>query len=216
MTIAAASLAEMLDDLACAATAIKVVADGLVRHAESSGEFRGANGFVAKFNKSIVRTICALLFPCRPTAIARLVVSVIVLPIQGVIVGRSLTHVSQEVLKPIAPAPSLADANASTVVARVGHLQSRSASLVHAIPETVERVVGFSMRCGRGDLATSATATATGPQRCPSHDTLSAASANAQPVCRIRRRNIRAINLAQHNPIPEFHSRQVFASHAAS
>jgi len=84
--------------------------------------------------------VALLLFSECPSAIARLVVSVVLDPINRVLGRWTRTHIREEGLK--RPLPSTADTDAAPAVEVIARMLRVVATLAHAVPDVVLRGVG--------------------------------------------------------------------------
>lgn len=137
------------------------------------------------FRKTTIRS----LFPaCSPSAIARLIVAVIVNALKGMLRRWLWPHVGQEILKRVAP--MFANRNTTSAVAGISLVTGVEATLLHITPDLIFArarlpVCGEKLDSALNDafaLETTAALRLAASERATAHNQLSAAIATAIPA----------------------------------
>jgi hypothetical protein len=92
--------------------------------------------------QSIVAFIAILLFPCRPSHVARLVVAIVFNALKCVLRRRPRSHVGVEVLK---RQPPIADCDSATSVVIVGRVSCGAAACKNMAPHSVLRGISHAV-----------------------------------------------------------------------
>ncbi len=103
----------------------------------SFGPLGNAKAFAVECQYRLRATVAGLFLACRPAAIVRRVVAVVIAAVDLVRLRRAFSHVVQKRLKRFTP--TIAYRNASTAVARVADVARRFASPNHRTPTLVCR-----------------------------------------------------------------------------
>lgn len=126
------------------ASAMKTFLNSASRNASPFGPLGNRQSLSVVFNESVVPCVAALLFACRPSHIARLVVPVIVDAIKFVARRWALAHILKERLKRLSPA--VAHFYAATAVVLVVAMCWKCASSDCIAPQTIQARFREAMR----------------------------------------------------------------------
>jgi hypothetical protein len=114
-----------------------------VAQTEAIAPLGDRHGLTVVRGKYVCPTIAGLFRARSPSAVARLVVTIVVNAIDGVLDARSGSHVGKEVLKGV---PSLTDRDASTTVVWPSRLLRVGASRSHGRPRPILRCFDLPVR----------------------------------------------------------------------
>ena len=128
-----------------APSALEAVAHNMFHTAKPCRPFSRCQALTVELQKHIPARVVALLSMRGPTAIARLIVAVVIDAINRVALGRPNAHVGDEVFEAVAPSVAYDDAS-TTVVSEFVCLQWTMAPRYHRVPDVVVGVIRQAMR----------------------------------------------------------------------
>lgn len=129
-----------LDRPACAKAAIQ----NRYRHTGFASPIRQGKCFALVRQKLVRPLVSCLFFPSRPTAVPRLIITVVINAFNGVTAGRAIPHILEKVAKRLPP--SVTHAYSALPIMFMGAAVGIVAPLDHVDPHSVEGVPALTVR----------------------------------------------------------------------